>query len=306
MASGGAYVAVHAGFFDGIESSWAGRAWQQGVESLSGSSAGALVGTTQALRVPARNVVEDILKGGVEGSMYWGRLFLVYTGLKSSMYDGDRYVRRLDTLCRNRMGPQKPMSIALTTDQLAQRTITYTSDEGLLNAAVASASIPYVMQARDVAPLGMCADGGIQGSSFAEDVVIRRLKESSGTLVLLNCMPWPGHRGSPATVSMASIASLISNERYMHGMENISRLIVPPVQFTDGIFEVRVDNRTGVPRQSAGGNLRVLFVAPTHESFMRCGGLQTMAKLTYGKNDAHIVAMVGAGRQMARTFMQLY
>jgi hypothetical protein len=90
---------------------------------------------------------------------------------------------------------------------------------------------------------------------------------------------------------------------YTHGMEGIVQGITPQVKYSDGIFEVRVDNRSGVPRQSPSGNLRVLFVAPTRDAFMRCGGTKSAGLLAYKANDKHVLEMVEVGRQMARTLL---
>lgn len=310
MASGGAYLALLAGFWDEMEASPGGRRLQARVDSYSGSSAGAITGSLMAMRVPATALVNEVRQGGLHGSMKYLRALAVYLGLRKSMYDGDTYVRRLQNLSRQYKGHGAaitPMTVAVTNRDLVQKSLTYRTREGLVNAAVASASVPYVLPERYVAPVGMCVDGSVNQASFADDVVIGHLKSRSGQLMLLNTMPWPGFRArlKQHRFGANKITRLWYEALYAHGMEHITRQFDPPIRFQDGSFSVRVDNRgSGRVKQSSTGNLLVHFVAPTSAQFVRCGGLASAGKLNWSRRDKNIGRMLDVGREMARTFVR--
>lgn len=314
LASGGAYVGIYAGFWDQIEAVPAGRRFQDTITSLSGSSAGALVGTTQALGVPAHTVVSDTLSGGFKGRFPYVRMALVALGLKKSMYSGTAYVKRMQRLCAGHHMIQIPMSIALTTENLEQVSKQYTrwdSVNSLLNGAVASASIPYVLEARPVAPLGLCVDGSVDRASYPHTTVTDQVRTSSGSLVLVNCMPWPGYRhderhSKARRVGVSRLAVRYADDLYRHQMEPVTDTFDPAFKFKDGIFDVQLDNTGDTIRYDANGNLKVIFVAPTREQFLQCGGLRTAGMLSWRRNNQHIREMVHVGRQIAQAFLHEY
>ena len=308
MASGGTYVALLAGFLNHLESTHQGRRLKQLIDSYSGSSAGAIAGAAMAMNVPATYLVEEVHKGGLKGRFPFLRAIGVYFGFYKSIYDGDIYLQRLQNMCKNRRSlTMRPMTVALTDKSVQQHSLTFQTEQGLLNAAVASASIPYVFSERYVAPLGMCVDGSVNRSSFPDDLVVKLLRQKSGSIMLLNTMPWPGFRNlisKNASVGTKKLLLQWANALYAHGMENIVHQFEPPLKFRDGTFSVRVCNRTGRLKQSASGNLIVHFVAPTHKQFMACGGLKSAGKLTWRKNDKYVQQMLKVGQEMASSFLK--
>ena len=278
------------------------------IDSYSGSSAGAIAGAVMAINVPASALVQEVHKGGLHGRFPILRAIGVYLGLCKSIYDSDVYLTRLKNMCKyRRQLSMRPMTVALTDTSVRQHSLTFKSEQGLLNAAVASASIPYVFSERYVAPIGMCVDGSVNRSSFPEDLVVRLLRQHSGSIMLLNTMPWPGFRNSiPQNKKVGTKKLLLqwADALYVHGMESIKHQFEPPLQFRDGIFSLRVCNRTGRLKQSPSGNLVVHFVAPTHEQFMACGGLDSAGKLSWRKNDKHVQQMLKVGRDMASSFLK--
>jgi len=313
MASGGAYVGIYAGFWDQIEAVPAGRRFQDTIKSLSGSSAGALVSTTQALGVPARTVVSDTMSGGFKGRFPYVRMALVALGWKKSMYSGTAYVKRMQALCAGHPTILTPISIALTTENLEQVSKQYTrldSVNSLLNSAVASASIPYVLEPRLVPSLGLCVDGSVDHASYPNATVMDKVRTSSGSLVLVNCMPWPGYRHEQHSkghrVGASRLAVRYADDLYRHQLEPVTDTFDPAFKFKDGIFDVQLDNTGDTIRYDANGNLKVIFVAPTREQFLQCGGLRKASMLSWRRNNQHIREMVHVGRQIAQAFLHEY
>ena len=308
MASGGTYVALLAGFWDEMDQSSSGRRLQASIDSYSGSSAGAIVGALKALNVPSDAIVDEVQHGGLRGGLVYLRALGVYLGLFKSMYDGDHYLRRLQLLHnrhKNARLRMRPVTVAVTDHNVRQRCLTYKNAEGVLNAAVASASVPFVLPARYVSPIGMCVDGSVNQASFADNHVLHELRTRSGHMMLLNTMPWPGFREvvTQRKFGIAKLTRQWNESLYTHGMEHIARAFTPPVKFRDGMFRVRVDNRSGQIRCSPTGNLVVDFVAPTTAQFLACGGLPSAAKLRWGRNDKHVRTMLQVGRDMARAYV---
>lgn len=307
LASGGAYAVLHASFWERLDATPGGKRMRNNITSMSGSSAGALVGAAVALGVPGRAVLQDLESGGLSGGMYSLRALAVYLGLKKSMYDGNNYLRRMERLCVNREHARVPIAVAVTSQlSMEQHCVQSDSDSALLNAAVASASIPYVLQAREVFPYGKCMDGGVLRDSFARDTVHSHLNKSSGTLVLVNCVPWPGYRDEPVRSKGRSMLRMVigtSNELYDHGME---RLLGYDVPYQDGIFDLRYNNRSGAPVPDKNGNLHVIFVAPTQAQYLSCGGAKTIGMLKYTRTNAVVAAMARTGRQMASEYLMRY
>ena len=307
LSSGGAYAVLHAAFWDRLDAVPSGQRFRKDITSMSGTSAGALVGASVASGVAGSNILHDLQARGLDGRMHYFRALLVYFKLKRSMYDGNAYLKRLTALCQNREYPRIPMQVAVTSRlSMDQHCVKSISNAELLNAAVASASIPYVLQARDVQPYGKCMDGSVCNDSFARHCVQEHLNHSSGTVVLINCVPWPGFRGEPVVRKGRSLARmLITNgiELYDHGME---RLLGTNIAYQDGIYDQRYNNRFGAPVRDTTGNLRVIFVAPTQSQYLRCGGAKTIGRLRYKSTDAHVRAMVATGREMASEYLMRY
>ena len=307
LASGGACLAVHAGFWHELERYARGQHFKNRVGSYSGSSAGAVIGTLQALHVPASVIVDDIRQGGgLQGHFPRLRALAVYLGLRKSMYDGNVYLNRLQKLCNKTKTrrPPLPMTVALTDVNMKQRCLTFVKKEGLLNATVASASIPYLLNARHVAPIGMCVDGSLTRASFPTDIVIKHLRtQRSGSIVLINCMPWPTYRAHQHAINVKSMALTWDNVLKSHNLEPIIRMFSPPLQFQDGVFSVQVGRRNGQLVRSRNGALHVTFVAPTQAQFQQFGGMASVSNLSWKAGDSAIESMIQTGRFMARQFL---
>lgn len=309
MASGGAYLGIHSAFWHHLERTPGGVRFRSSVTSYSGSSAGALAAAPLSRGIPARYIMEDVYSGGF-GRFKVLRAIAVFLRLKKSMYSGSYYQQRLARLCaRTPKFRRVPVNIAVTNKQLQQRCLhygTFATDQRVVNAAVASASIPYVLPAVQVMPEGECVDGSVSRASFPEDTVLNVLQNGQGTLVLLNCVPWPGFRKNVKVTSLGGrLRNMYGTNLYDHGMESLTRDIAK-FKYRDGIFDIRVDNSSGTPVLSDTGNLHVIFVAPTEAQFNACGGGNAAAKLDYTAGSPFIVKIAEQGRQMAHEFAVRY
>jgi len=320
MASGGAYAAVHAGFWEAAEGTASGRRFRNSVTGISGSSAGALVGMLIAEGVPAHLIAEDVRRGGIRGRFPKLRALAVYAslpGFKRAAFSEVQYLLRMKKLCNARVHNRVPMTVAVTDAQLVQRCVPLEPDKLSLDtrvkAAVTSASIPFVLPAQTIGRWGMCVDGSVNRCSFAEEALHTQLLTASGKLVVLNCLAWPGYRGTapPMAADLLSISTLAGSygeQLYAHGLEGLFRdSISPPVQFKDGMFEVFIDNTGGSCRQVGASdtyNLHVVFVAPTEKQFLACGGLRSIADLHYGKGYQKVADMVEVGKLMGHQYVQ--
>jgi len=322
MASGGAYAAVHAGFWEAVDNTRSGQQFRNSVTSMSGSSAGALVGMLIAEGVPGRLIAQDLRNGGIQG--YFPRLraaaaYFHLPGFRKSAFSAKPYIQRVTKLANARVHARMPMTVAVTDTTLVQRCVPL--DMGAfrlpsrVTAAVASASIPLMLPPQRIGLLGMCADGSVNRCSFAEDTLRNKLLTSKGNLVVLNCLPYPGNRGQlprpPASrLTVGSIAGNYGEQLYAHSMERLFRdTISPPVQFKDGMFEMFINNTCGRCAQVAAGepyDLHVVFVAPTKEQYLACGGMRAITDLHYGRGYKPVAHMVEVGKLMGHRYIQQY
>ena len=311
MASGGAYLLLYSGFWDEVDRLPSGARFRADITSYSGSSAGAVVGSALSMGVPGRAIARSVQTNGLSTRFYYLRAIAVALGLKKSMYDSRPYFRRLLGLCSNRQHRAVPMTVAVTDTQMQQHSVSYQpGDVDLVNAAVASASIPYLFVPRLIGGIGLCADGSLNSCAFPQDEIVRRLSTQSGRLILLNCLPWPGFRQDiekKKHLGMAMMLKQVDRDLYTHAMESVlDRVVKPPLTYQDGIFDFTVDNRAGKALQSPHGNLHVICVAPTHDEYLQCGGSATKAKLAYHGSDKNVVRMMQVGRQMATEYLTRY
>lgn len=322
MASGGAYAALHAGFWEAVDSTLSGQRFRNSVTSISGSSAGALVGMLVAEGVPGRLIAQDLRNGGIQGRFPRLRAAAAYfhlPGFRRSAFSAKPYISRVTKLANARVHARLPMTVAVTDTTLVQRCVPL--DMGAfrlpsrVTAAVASASIPLMLPPQRIGTLGMCADGSVNRCSFAEDTLRNKLLTSKGNLLILNCLPYPENRGQlprPLTggLTVARIAGNYGEQLYAHSMERLFRdTIFPPVQFKDGMFELFINNTCGRCAQVGADepyDLHVVFVAPTTKQYLACGGMHSITDLHYGKGHAPVAHMVEVGKLMGHQYVQRY
>lgn len=303
---------LYSAFWNAIDSMPSGRQFRAQITSVSGSSAGAIAGSAIACHVPGKVLKEQALHSGISDPFYYFRALAVYLRLKQSMYSSKKYLNVLNHLMAHSDKPALPMTVAVTDYQLQQQCVTYRSHEKhqLINATMASASIPFLFVPRLVSPHGLCTDGSVARDVFPVEAIKQALQTSSGRLIVINCLPWPGHRETPAdqaTPAFLRVQRLLTNydtQLYTHGLERTFDFnIEPQLQYKDGIFDVRIDNRTGRAVQSPHGNLHVIFVAPTAHQFYQCGGAKVKASLHFKPRDTNIVCMQEVGHAMAVEFV---
>lgn len=309
MASGGGYLGLYASFWNQLESMPSGVRFRRSVTAYSGSSAGALAAASLSRGVPAKAMLNDISTGGL-GRFKVLRALAVFCRLKKSMYSGPYYYARWARLCAQKAQYNRvPVSIAVTNTQLAQRCLDYSVSSpthNVVNAAVASASIPYVLPAVAVPPEGLCVDGSVSRASFAEETVKHVINQAKGTLLLLNCIPWPGHSSGNGITGFAKrLGNMYSSSLYDHGMENLLQE-VHGFQYQDGIFDTWIRNDNGILKVSDTGDLHIIFVAPSSAQFERCGGRNGMANIDYKASSSFIEKVKEQGKIMANEFAVRY
>ena len=316
MASGGAYAVLYSSFWSALDSTPSGKMFRQQITQMSGSSAGAIVGCAVANGTPGQEIHSCLLHCGIRDRIYYLRLLMVYLRLKRSLYTTKKYERILRQLLASTLYQRVPLTVAVTDENLTQQCITYsdTATNGVVNAVLASAAIPFVFNARNVPPYGMCSDGSLAQHVYPAKTVTNVLQGSSGRLVVINCLPWPGYRraaphSKPAFYNMSRILSKVDAQLYAPGMEQTFDFIIQPrLKYEDGIFDIWIDNTLGSARQvpAGHGNLHVVFVAPTTDQFIACGGAMTKSSLYFRPGDKRTVAMEQTGRSMAFEFITRY
>ena len=309
MASGGAYLGLHTSFWAHLERLPGGIAFRKSVTSYSGSSAGALAAVPLSRGIAGSAIMHNVASGGL-GRFKTLRAIAVFLRLKKSMYSGTAYAARLLRLCDTQTTFRSvPVSVAVTNQRFEQRCLRYngfSTISRVVNAAVASAAIPFVFPAVDVSPEGKCVDGSVSRASFPESTIRQLFCNATGTVVLLNCVPWPGFHNTPTRQGLtARLRNRYADSLYDHGMEGLTRNL-HGFQYKDGIFDVHLDNSSGQPRLSDAGELRVIFVAPTSAQWDRCGGNDGIAMFDYTRSSAFIRKVTEQGRLMAREFAIRY
>lgn len=316
VASGGAYVVLYSSFFEHLDEMPGGRAFCSEIDTVSGSSAGALVGSAVACGIPGKSIHQYALKSGIRDRFYYLRTAAVMMGLKKTMYNSTYYAGKLRALLAQKDTAHLPLTIAVTNGNLTQKCVRLqnSSIDDIATAAMASAAVPFVFSPLRVDPHGYCADGSCAVNVYPHDTIVDALYNNTGRLVVLNSCPWPGYRdvdrktNKPGFLSVQSLLKNYDTQLYDHGMERTFDFhIKPQLQYQDGIFQIRVDNRSSpVPTISETGNLQVIFVAPTAEQYHMCGGAKSKANLHYKRSDASVIAMQQVARQMALQFVSEY
>lgn len=316
LASGGAYLVLYSSFWKTMDSLPSGERFRSEITSVSGSSAGALIGSALAHRVPGHTIHSYAISSGVTDRFYYLRALAVYFKLRKSLYGSKRYVQKLTSLLQTSTSTALPFTAAVTDSSLHQQCVQLTScgKDVIANAAMASAAVPFVFEPRPVKPFGLCSDGSCAINVFPCQTVVHALQNNTGRLVVLNCSPWPGHReqmnqdsSSPGFLSVQRLLTNYDAQLYDHGMERTFDFnIKPSMTYQDGIFDLRVDNSTGNAVVSPTGNLHVIFVAPTAHQFALCGGAHSKTNVHYKPSDKTVKAMVKVGNEMAVEFLSRY
>jgi predicted acylesterase/phospholipase RssA len=286
MSGGGTRALVYAAFFDRLDESKAGRAVLLSTTSISGVSAGALVGTPLAMRVPPAKIVEEMESGGLSDWLHIPRALAMMAGFTDYMYTGDKVYERMEHLCSGHE-LHIPITIGVTTSNMEQKCLKYTSRAGIINCTTASASVPGLFAPRKVRPVGLACDGGAVRSTFAVDAVLTAL-EAGDRVTLINSSPWPGFEQSIGTQNQRILIHALFAVR-THGMEWIQKEMGPGFRYQDGTFQYG----------------RVTFVAPTGKQFAESGGAKTAGNMFFKGHSDHTRRLKAEGREIADRYVDL-
>ena len=280
---------------DGYDTTWAG------------ASAGSIVATLMACRVP----VDEGCTAMQRGKMLPGgklsaarRLLGVMMCGRQFMYSGRTLERQICNLLTGRC-IQAPVNIAVENSlskQLEIRCKPGSSTQDLVQAAMASASIPGVFKPRYIPHVGECTDGGVH-CPFPMETLRRFAHNGGDMLVIMHSHPWirpaqGGETGNPILRGMEFIQSMAQE----HMLEHLNE-VFDTVPYQDGVFECMYERRNGQLVRHGAGNVRVVFVAPRYKQFNANGG--GFASLNFLGNKSSLQKIMDEGRYAGRRVCKL-
>jgi len=287
LSGGGSRALVYAAFFDELASTPAGQHVLKEVDSFSGVSAGAIVSAPLAMGVSASSILDILNQSQLSGWSYYPRMLAVALKLKRNMYSGDELMKPLMQLCgRRRL--QVPFTAAVTTPQIRQECVSYTkmhSTKAVLDAAVASASVPFIFAPRPIGGLGLCMDGGLSGCNFPQETTMQAVR-SGKPVMLFNSHPWPGFRQTLRKDRKELLLVQLSLLQE-HALEPLEEHFGNDFAYQDGIF--RHNN--------------VTFIAPTGDQYRVSGGYAASGHIRFARNSKLALDMIQEGREIAQEYM---
>ena len=158
----------------------------------------------------------------------------------------------------------------------------------VLDAAVASASVPFIFAPRPVRALGLCMDGGCSGFNFPDATAMQAVR-SGKSVMLFNSHPWPGFRQTLRTDRKELLLTQLSFLQD-HALESLETVFDYDFEYQDGIFRYK----------------NVTFVAPTGEQYRLSGGYDASAHIRYRRNSKLVHDMIQEGREIAQQYMLLF
>ena len=288
LSGGGARALVFASFFERMHETEEGRRMLESIQSISGVSAGALVGAPLAMGVHPTTIRTAMEQGGLRDWMYYPRLAATALGWRDYMYDGSKVYNRMFDICKSR-SLRIPLSMSVTDMLMRQKSLRYdgnASTHNIVNCAVASAAVPGVFPSRYVNPVGMVYDGGVSGCNFAAESIRTALHQNQ-KILLFNAAPWPGFRQLIGG-SKQRILSTAIDQINTHGIEWLAKSLGPGFRYADGIFQ--------------HGN--ITFVAPTGIQYAASGGAKGAGNIFYSRYSPLTKRFKAEGIEIANEYMR--
>ena len=288
LSGGGARALVFASFFERMHDTEEGRRILESIQSISGVSAGALVGAPLAMGVHPTTIRAAMEQGGFRDWLYYPRLAATALGWRDHMYDGSKMYNRMFEICKSR-SPRIPLSLGVTDRLMQQKSLRYdtnASAHNVVNCAVASAAVPGVFPSRYVSPVGMVYDGGVTGCNFAKDSIRAALQDNQDVLIF-NAAPWPGFRHPIGGKTQRVISNTI-DQLNTHGIEWLVKDLGPGFRYADGIFK--------------HGN--ITFVAPTGIQYAESGGAKGAGNIFYSRYSPLVSRFHEEGVEIANDYMR--
>ena len=288
FGGGGARAIVYASFLQRLGEKPSGQHVIRNVKSVSGVSAGAMVGSAFAMGIPPSVILDEMTHSAIVGGWsYYPRMAATALRLRANMYDSTVLSDRLHAICDGRT-LLVPFTAGVTPQQYDQTCVSYragASASSVIPAVTASAAVPFVIAPVELAGLGPCMDGGAVRYVLPIDE-LRAQVQSGKPVMIVSSGPWPGFRESMPDTRKELLFRLIT-ELNTHGMEDLEKDLGPGFKYHDGVFRFK----------------NVTFVAPTGAVYAANGGYDASAKLRYRPNSDHVRRLIAEGRGIADEYM---
>jgi predicted acylesterase/phospholipase RssA len=288
FGGGGARAIVYASFLQRLGEKPSGQHALRNVKSVSGVSAGAMVGSAFAMGIKPSAILDAMTHSVFEGSWsYYPRMAATAMRLRANMYDSTVLSDRLHAMCDGGT-LLVPFTAGVTPHQYRQTCVSYhagASASSVVPAVTASAAVPFVIAPVVLQGLGACMDGGAVRYVLPMDE-LRAQVRSGKPVMIVSSGPWPGFRGSTEGTRKELLFRLLT-ELNTHGMEDLEQDLGPGFNYHDGVFRFK----------------NVTFVAPTGAVYAANGGYDASAKLRYRHNSDHVRRLKQEGRDIADEYM---
>ena len=196
FGGGGARAIVYASFLQRLAEKPSGQHVIRNVKSVSGVSAGAMVGSVFAMGIKPSAILDAMTHSVFEGSWsYYPRMAATALRLRANMYDSTVLSDRLHAMCDGAT-LKVPFTAGVTPQQYAQTCVSYptgTSASSVVPAVTASSAVPFVIAPVVLHGLGPCMDGGAVRYVLPIDE-LRAQVQSGKPVMIVSSGPWPGFR----------------------------------------------------------------------------------------------------------------
>ena len=288
FGGGGARAIVYASFLQRLAEKPSGQHALRSVESVSGVSAGAMVGSAFAMGIKPSTILDSMTHSVFEGSWtYYPRMLATAMQLRANMYDSTVISDRLHTLCDGRT-LKMPFTAAVTPAKYDQACLSYhagTSASSVVPAVTASSAVPFVIAPVELAGWGACMDGGADRCNIAMSEVRARARTGQ-PVMLVSSGPWPGFRqekpGTRKELLFRQLSNLVA-----HSFEDLEKDLGPDFKYHDGVFRFK----------------NVTFVAPKGAVYAANGGYDVSANLRYQHNSDQVRRLKQEGQGIADEYM---
>jgi predicted acylesterase/phospholipase RssA len=288
FGGGGARAIVYASFLQRLAEKHSGQHVIRNVESVSGVSAGAMVGSAFAMGIKPSAILDAMTHSVFEGSWsYYPRMAATALRLRANMYDSTVLSGPLHAMCDGGT-LLVPFTAGVTPQQYGQACVSYdvgASASSVIPAVTASSAVPFVIAPVVLDGLGPCMDGGAVRYVLPMDE-LRKQVQSGKPVMIVSSGPWPGFRES-TTGTRKELLFRMLTALNTHGMEGIEKDLGPDFEYHDGVFRFK----------------NVTFVAPTGAVYAANGGYESSAHLLYRHNSAHVRRLTKEGRDIADEYM---
>jgi len=287
FGGGGARAIVYASFLQRLGETPSGQHALCDVTSVSGVSAGAMVGSAFAMGIKPSTILDSMTHSVFENSWtYYPRMLATAMQLRANMYNSTVLSDRLHGLCDG--GTLKmPFTAGVTPVKYNQACVSYctgTSASSVVPAVTASSAVPFVIAPVVLQGLGACMDGGADTCNLAMSEVRTRVK-SGQNVMIVSSGPWPGFRQGKQGTRKELVFRQLSN-LVAHSLEGLEKDLGPGFQYHDGVFRFK----------------NVTFVAPTGAVYAANGGYDASANLRYQHSSDQVRRLKQEGRDIADNY----